>query len=131
MVLLTTIPRLPLLWLSLSLSRFYVDRRGAIGNARACIPAGAHPMETFTIKATVPGELITDLQNAGKVLDPLSSNNHKDPSQVAWWNGDVYTYTKTFAHTAAAAAGRTLLVFDGIKLGAVVTLNGTMTSTSI
>ena len=88
-------------------------------------------METFTIKATVPGELITDLQNAGKVLDPLSSNNHKDPSQVAWWNGDVYTYTKTFAHTAAAAAGRTLLVFDGIKLGAVVTLNGTMTSTSI
>ena len=54
----------------------------------------------------VPGELLTDLQNAGKVKDPLSSNNHKDPSQVAWWNGDVYTYQKnfTFGMTAQASA---------------------------
>eukprot|EP01052_Picozoa_sp_SAG31_P023631 SAG31_NODE_1960_length_6804_cov_3.421626_4_plen_366_part_00 len=64
-----------------------------------------------------------NMQNAGKIGDPLSSNNHKDPLQVQWWNGDVYTYTKNFVHSAPAQE-RTVLVFDGIKLGASISLNG-------
>ena len=91
-----------------------------VADSTACIPAATNAMAPFTIKATVPGELLTDLQNAGKVADPLTSNNHKDPSQVAWWNGDVYTYRKNFTHGETKQAGwRTLLVFDGIKLGPV------------
>jgi hypothetical protein len=34
-------------------------------------PTGPPPPPKFTIKATVPGDLITDLQNAGLVGDPL------------------------------------------------------------
>jgi hypothetical protein len=70
-------------------------------------------------------EGISDEDNAGAVLDPLSSNNHKDPTQVQWWNGKRYTYSKKFSLPAEmhSAAGLQL-VFDGIKLGAVISLNG-------
>jgi hypothetical protein len=101
-----------------------------VTGSTACVPEGTQSTGTFTINATVPGELVTDLQRAGKVLDPLSSNNHKDPSQVKWWNGNAYTYTKKFtvpaSHPAmvAVGGGDVQLVLEGVKLGATVSLNG-------
>lgn len=68
---------------------------------------------------------MTDLQMAGKVLDPLSSSNHKNPSQVQWWNGVSYTYAKNFSVTAAVRAGVNVrLVLSSVKMGATVSING-------
>ena len=91
----------------------------------ACIPSSTKSTGSFTIPATVPGELITDLQRANKVLDPLSSNNHKDPEQVKMFNGDKYTYTKKFTLPASMhAAAEISLVMDGVKMGSAVAING-------
>ena len=96
-----------------------------VSGSMACVPSGTKSTGLFTIPATVPGELLTDLQRAGKVLDPLSSNNHKAPDQVQWWNGDVYTYQKNFSVPASMhSAAEVLLVLDGVKMGSAVSLNG-------
>ena len=97
----------------------------AKNGSMACIPSSTKSTGSFTIPATVPGELITDLQRANKVLDPLSSNNHKDPEQVKMFNGDKYTYTKKFTLPASMhAAAEVSLVMDGVKMGSAVVLNG-------
>ena len=88
-----------------------------VSRSMACVPTSTKSTGVFTIPATVPGELLTDLQRAGKVLDPLSSNNHKAPDQVQWWNGDVYTYRKNFSLPASmSSAAEVLLVLDGVKM---------------
>ena len=70
-----------------------------VNSSTACVPSALRSLVIVAIPATVPGDLVTDLQRAGKVQDPLSSNNHKDPSQVQWWNGEVYTYSKKLQWT--------------------------------
>ncbi len=96
-----------------------------VSGSMACVPSSTKSTGMFTIPATVPGELLTDLQRAGKVLDPLSSNNHKAPDQVQWWNGDVYTYRKNFSVPVSMnSAAEVLLVLDGVKMGSAVSLNG-------
>ena len=70
------------------------------------------------IRATVPGDLITDLQLAGLIGDPLYELNWKN---ATLWDGRVWTYTTSFSLDAASLAGiaagtsDTLLVFDGVK----------------
>lgn len=73
----------------------------------------------FNIKGAVPGDLITDLQNNGLIPDPLFELNWKNSSL---WDDNIWTYTTTFSWTPGPS--ETLLVFDGIKMGANVTLNG-------
>ena len=83
----------------------------------------------LSIDATVPGDIITDLQRAGEIGDPLYELNWKDPKNVRLWN-QTWTYTRTLPPATsslvkhAAGAGEVLLVFDGIKMGATIKLNG-------
>ena len=79
------------------------------------------------IAATVPGDLITDLQKAGTIGDPLYEMNFLNGSST--WNLPKWTYTKSFALDAdllqrAAAGESMLLVLDGVKMGAKVMMNG-------
>ena len=78
------------------------------------------------LNATVPGDILTDLQRAGRVPDPYFNSTWSEPSFVAAWNTGLWTYRKRFDSPAAAAAagGAALLVFDGIRMGAMISLNG-------
>jgi hypothetical protein len=96
----------------------------ATDNSSACIPTGLFPTPAITINATVPGDLVTDLQRAGKIGDPLKDSNFKN---TTWFNGRRWIYSKTFAWPAAGSKGdgnEVLLVFEGIKMGATLSLNG-------
>ena len=79
------------------------------------------------IKGTVPGDLITDLQVAGLIPEPYFENNFLNASL---WNDNTWVYTTSFTLTemelTSMRAGGTskLLVFDGIKMGAHVAVNG-------
>jgi len=81
----------------------------------------------FTIKAKVPGDLITDLQTAALVGDPLYELNFKNATM---WDSYVWTYATTFTMAAdrlehiRATGGSHLLVFDGVKMGSNVKVNG-------
>ena len=89
----------------------------------ACAPRTSSSAASLTIDAAVPGDLLTDLQNAGQIGDPLVEKNFLNSSL---WAARTWTYSTTFAAPAAwrAAGGQNLLVFDGIKMGATVKLNG-------
>jgi len=79
------------------------------------------------IRSTVPGDLITDLQVAGFIGDPLYELNWKNYSL---WEGNVWTFSKSFSLSQSALAGilagtsDTLLVFDGVKMSSSVSING-------
>lgn len=92
-------------------------------NSTACIPDGLRSTPVVSINATVPGDVITDLQRAGMINDPLTDTNWKN---TTWFNGE-WTYSKTFAWSppphATAAGGEVLLVFEGVKMGARISLN--------
>ena len=81
----------------------------------------------YTIKAKVPGDLITDLQAASLVGDPLYELNFMNATM---WDSYVWTYSTAFTMAAdrldriRAAGGSHLLIFDGVKMGANVKLNG-------
>eukprot|EP01047_Picozoa_sp_COSAG01_P000929 COSAG01_NODE_19_length_39011_cov_38.134968_3_plen_161_part_00 len=85
----------------------------------------------ISIPATVPGDLVTDLERAGKIGDPLFERNFKS----LLWDASNWTFSTQFptsqpmmrvmtAATAAAAGGHVYLVLDGVKMGAEVYLNG-------
>jgi beta-mannosidase len=79
----------------------------------------------ITIPATVPGDLITDLQRANVVPDPWLDTTWIQKSSL--WSDHAWTYSTTFTVSEDAALGgttTTLLVFDGVKLGATVRVNG-------
>ena len=89
----------------------------------ACILPAAGPGHPLSIKATVPGDLLTDLELAGQIGDPLYELNFQNASI---WDANVWTYTTTFGIDASTLAGdaTSLLVFDGIKMGATIELDG-------
>ena len=80
-----------------------------------------------SIRATVPGDLISDLYAAGLVGDPLYELNWLNSSL---WEKNVWTFSRSFSLASSslealrAGVGDTLLVFDGIKMSATVSLNG-------
>jgi hypothetical protein len=78
------------------------------------------------MNATVPGDVISDLQRAGIVGDPYFDTNWTEPRFVEAWNSGIWTYTKTFERpqTAGDAGGSVLLVLDGVRMGAMVFVNG-------
>ena len=73
----------------------------------------------------VPGDILTDLQRAGKVKDPYWNVTWRDAEFIAAWNEGVWTYSRSFPTSPAMhSAADSLLVLDGVRMGAVVSLNG-------
>lgn len=76
----------------------------------------------FVIKASVPGDIISDLQRAKAIGDPLFELNFKNASL---WSGSstTWTYARLF-YTPEYSQGTTFLIFDGVKMGATIAVNG-------
>ena len=75
-----------------------------------------------TFGGLVPGDLLTDMEAAGLIGDPLYEINFlTDPI----WDRTNWSYSSTFAASpdVVAAASRRL-VFDGVKMAADILLNG-------
>ena len=72
----------------------------------------------FTMPASVPGDVVTDLQAAGAIGDPLLDDNFVRDAPV--WNR---TWTLRTSFRVDSDAARIVLVFDGVKMGATVILN--------
>lgn len=68
----------------------------------------------------VPGDLVSDLHAAGLIGNPLYEINWLLNSSL--WNENAWTYSTTF--DLPDSARNTVLVFDGVKMGATVSLNG-------
>ena len=75
------------------------------------------------IAAKVPGDLLTDLENANKIGDPLFELNFKDPAEQAFWTQD-WVYSRQFKIEGTTPPWA--LVFDSVKMGARVYLDGTL-----
>ena len=94
-----------------------------------CQPKRAGPPLNLQIPASVPGDLLSDLQRAGQIGDPYYEKNFLNSSL---WNSHTWSYSTTFTPTELArahlraAGGRVLLVFDGLKMGARVYLDGSL-----
>lgn len=73
------------------------------------------------LDGTVPGDLVTDLERADLISDPLTNNNFQNSS---YWNGPVWEYQRNFTVPSNLVGTEMLLVFDGIKMGAAIFLNG-------
>ena len=73
------------------------------------------------LTGSVPGDLITDLETARVVQDPLYElgwlNNNTEAAPP--WTAHVWTYTTRFTAPPGSS-----LVFDGIKMCAAVVING-------
>mmetsp|Transcript_13513 Transcript_13513/g.24201 ORF Transcript_13513/g.24201 Transcript_13513/m.24201 type:complete len:984 (-) Transcript_13513:1826-4777(-) len=77
--------------------------------------------ETFV--GHVPGDLLTDLERARVIGDPLYERNFKTESHI--WSKGNWSYEKVVDSKVCAGGGNTcLLVLDGVKMGAVLRLNG-------
>ena len=86
-----------------------------------------------SVGGVVPGDLLTDLQRAGVIGDPLYEKNfdaYDDSGHVQppLWERSNFTYSNSFTLDtrvrALAAGGEILLVLDGVKMAAEVFLNG-------
>jgi hypothetical protein len=88
----------------------------------------------LTVPATVPGDLISDLQRAGVVGDPFYElgwlNTTTPGAQGApLWDTGTWQYSAAFSLSAGLAAalaggGTPYLVLDGVKMAADVAVNG-------
>jgi len=76
---------------------------------------------SIAVPASVPGDLITDLERAGVIGDPLFERNFKS----VVWDATDFTYSTTFSAAAGVLASPARwLVLDSVKMGAFVWLNG-------
>jgi beta-mannosidase len=98
-------------------SLFYLD-----GDDWTVTAVGSSDPVPLEVGGHVPGDLVTDLELAGVIPDPLRANNTRGPSPV--WDNATYTYTKLFDAPPGWDAATTLLVFDGVKMVADAFLNG-------
>ena len=73
------------------------------------------------VPSTVPGDIITDLQRAGMVGDPMYGVNWRDQSGV-WAKESGWSFTRIFDYRTVASPS-VLLVLDGVKMAADVYLN--------
>lgn len=103
----------------------YLDSASWVASSSAPSP--------LEIRATVPGDLITDLQLAGLIGDPLYELNWKNSTL---WDTRTWVYSTTFSLDVASLAGiaagtsDTLLVFDGVKMPSAVDVNGVAVGTT-
>lgn len=69
-----------------------------------------------SIPATVPGDLVSDLQASGLIADPLVDTNFLNRTAAALWNADGWKYTTEFEVTAdLMASGDVQLTFESVK----------------
>ena len=96
-------------------------------------PALAQP-----ISGRVPGDLISDLARASLLPEPAFENNFLVNASL--WNNNTFTYTTPLTlsssqleqlQSADAAEGDVWLVFDGIKMGANILVNGVQLGQSL
>ena len=92
------------------------------------LPPLPPPPPPHNIVGTVPGDLISDLEAAGLVGDPYFEVNWLNSSL---WATNVWTYSTTFQTNngkavAGGTAAATWLVFDGIKMGAMIYVDGAL-----
>lgn len=83
----------------------------------------ANSSGSLTMVATVPGDVVTDLQAAGFLGDPLAFNNTRLTNPP--WD-QPFTYTKVFqtpTGTGWDGASEVFLVLEGIKMAADIFLN--------
>ncbi len=91
------------------------------GRQPVLCPEGMKNIEYQTIEATVPGDVILDLQAAGKIEEPeLGSNVYKLRS----YEGYQWRYSRTFASPGHGAEDYVFLRFGGIDCFAEIYLNG-------
>ena len=89
----------------------------------ACVLSDPPRIEEMTVPATIPGDLISDLHAANIIGDPLYELNFKNSSI---WHENIWTYSTTFDTSSynLQVGDELLLVFDGIKMGANISVNG-------
>jgi beta-mannosidase len=91
-------------------------------NASPTLATTTPPVGALVIEATVPGDLISDLENAGQIQDPLHEMNFLNNTL---WQDNSWTYSTEFEMEEIGNEEKTsLIVFDGVKMGARVSLNG-------
>ncbi len=82
----------------------------------------------LTIGGRVPGDLITDLEAAGVIADPWYEMNWVPMGSTSTppvWDATNWTYSLEFdAATNVLSGAEVLLVLDGVKMAADVTING-------
>ena len=92
----------------------------------ACAWTATEASLGLSVAATVPGDIISDLQRAGVVGDPwfeltwLDNRTLWDTSARAW----NFSTSVTLPPPGAAPGAALSLVFEGIKMGARVSING-------
>ena len=103
----------------------YLDA-GWIASSGAALNGGA--ALNISVPASVPGDLLTDLQKAKVIPDPWLDTTWIDNSSI--WTEHEWTYTTHFDTPTADADAQSggpnslQLVFDGVKMGATVRVNG-------
>lgn len=95
--------------------------RGGVGSWLATGDAG------WSVPATVPGDLVTDLQAAGVIADPMVDSRFLADPPV--WDAAPVNVSCSFV-VAEASGSVALLVLDSVKMAADVSLSGTGTSNS-
>lgn len=78
------------------------------------------PNAGISIPAVVPGDLLSDLERAGLIGDPLYMLNFLNSSL---WANNTWQYSLSF-ELPEPHAEHYVLVFDGIKMAANIALNG-------
>lgn len=71
------------------------------------------------LTGTVPGDLLTDLERAGKIPNPLFEMNFLENEL---WQNNRWEYFTTFEKDYDGVSK--VLVFDGVKMGATISVNG-------
>jgi hypothetical protein len=104
----------------------YLD--GAAWTASTCPPPGSpgvdgspHPTK-LSVKANVPGDLLTDLHKGGVIADPWLDLTWLQNSSL--WTDRAWTYSTNFTVPSALTSSSLLLVLEGVKMGATVRVNG-------
>ena len=107
-----------------------MDLGGTGWSVHATAGPGAHNCSaTAKLKASVPGDIYTDLHAAGTIGDPLAAFGDW---KTAWAGRTSWTYSRSFEVDAArlSSSGEALLVFEGIETNATVSVNGKPVSAS-
>lgn len=82
---------------------------------------------SLSISATVPGDLLTDLERAGIIQDPIASANLRDAA-IAALMLNTWSWSTTFdldsEFLQESTGSPVLLVLDSVKLAADIALNG-------
>lgn len=80
----------------------------------------------LSIPSRVPGDVITDLQNASVIGDPWFELNFLDNRTLWNPNATRWTFSLTNVSLSAPTGSTLLLVFEGVKMGAGIYFNGVL-----